>query len=388
MLVSAIKTVLMQDYANFEIIVSDNFSCDETKQVVSSFNSEKIRYINTGKRVGMSQNWEFALNHVSGGWVTIIGDDDGLLQGALTRIAELISLTDAKFIRSDTCSYLWPGLNGLDHGVLSIPLKPGFSYRDSDEWIKKVIAGKVGYSNLPVVYNGGFVSFEVLESIKEKSGYFINSMNPDVYLGMAIASAIPRYLYSNYPFAVNGASRHSGGSSAFLSNNSDKDSPSNKFASEANISFHDDLPLCSDGKVVRSLQASAYEAYLQSKHLRRSSILEDHQKQLQVILSVNEGLHNESVEDWAKKFAALHSLDFEKAIKSANGHRFWLKISKGLNAIYSFVNRHVVSGNRYLLNDVYQAAIVASTIISVKPSRLNNILGLLKRGLRKLRITT
>ena len=387
-LVSAIKTVLMQDYDNFEIIVSDNFSCGETKQVVSSFNSEKIRYINTGKRVGMSQNWEFALNHVRGGWVTIIGDDDGLLQGALTRVAELISLTDAKFIRSDTCSYLWPGLNGLDHGVLSIPLKSGFSYRDSGDWVKRVITGKAGYSSLPVVYNGGFVSFEVLENIKEKSGFFIHSMNPDVYLGMAIASVIPRYLYSTTPFALNGASYHSGGSSAFLSNNSDKNSPSNKFASEDNISFHHDLPLCRDGKVVHSLQASAYEAYLQSKHLRKTSIFEDHQKQLQVILSVNEGLHRESVEAWGEEFATLHSLDLPSAIESSSFDKFFLKLRKGLHAIFSFLNRYVVHGDTYPLNDVYEAAIVASTIVNVKPSRLKMFFEVIKRVTEKLKIAT
>ena len=35
----------------------------------------------------MSHNWEFALGFVPDGWVTIIGDDDALLPGALKRVS-------------------------------------------------------------------------------------------------------------------------------------------------------------------------------------------------------------------------------------------------------------------------------------------------------------
>lgn len=387
-LAPALKSVLNQDYANFEIIVSDNYSCDDTEKIVASFKSDKVRYINTGKRVGMSQNWEFALDHVTSGWVAIIGDDDALLNNALSKVAELINLTGSKCIRSDTCGFLWPGLNGSDHGTLSIPLKSGWTERKSEIWIEKILSGKAGYANLPQVYNGGFVDFDVLKDIKSKSGRYIHSMNPDLYLGMAIASELPSYVYSMEPFVINGASWHSGGTSAFSSKSSSKNSPSNKFANEDNIDFHHDLPLCCDGKVVHSLQASAYEVYLQSKHLRKINIFEDHQKQLQVILSVNDGIHRESVEAWGEQFAALHCLDLPNAIKSSKGDIFFLKLRKGLRAMFSFLNRYVVHGDTYPLNDVYDAAIVASTIINVKPSRQKMFLEAIKRGIKKLKIAT
>ena len=74
----SLQTVTSQDYENLDIIVSDNFSSDGTEDLVRSIDDKRVRYLNTGQRISMSHNWEFALSHVSDGWVTMIGDNDGL----------------------------------------------------------------------------------------------------------------------------------------------------------------------------------------------------------------------------------------------------------------------------------------------------------------------
>jgi glycosyltransferase involved in cell wall biosynthesis len=84
-----LQTLTMQDYQHLEILVSDNFSADATKEVVASAGDPRIRYINTGRRLSMSHNWEFALSHVRDGWVTFIGDDDGLPPGAIASVSDL-----------------------------------------------------------------------------------------------------------------------------------------------------------------------------------------------------------------------------------------------------------------------------------------------------------
>ena len=60
----SLRTCVTQDYDNLEILISDNFSQDRTREVVESFNDKRIRYINTGKRLSMTDNFEFALSHV------------------------------------------------------------------------------------------------------------------------------------------------------------------------------------------------------------------------------------------------------------------------------------------------------------------------------------
>src|SRR5262249_50277228 len=65
-----LQTIIRQKYDNLEILVSDNFSHDNTEQVVRNIGDSRIRYVNTGRRLDMSRNFEFALSHVKNGWVT------------------------------------------------------------------------------------------------------------------------------------------------------------------------------------------------------------------------------------------------------------------------------------------------------------------------------
>ena len=44
LLTKAIRSVLNQSFKNFEIIIIDNFSEDETEKIVESFESRKIVY--------------------------------------------------------------------------------------------------------------------------------------------------------------------------------------------------------------------------------------------------------------------------------------------------------------------------------------------------------
>ncbi len=94
----ALKTCTSQNYDNLTILVSDNYSHDQTKDVVSAFPDPRLLYINTGKRLSMSDNWEFGLSQVNGGYVLFLGDDDGLLPGAIRDLANLIEVTQSEAI--------------------------------------------------------------------------------------------------------------------------------------------------------------------------------------------------------------------------------------------------------------------------------------------------
>jgi len=42
----AIKSILRQNYDDYEIIITDNASTDNTKEVIYSFRNKKIKYFN------------------------------------------------------------------------------------------------------------------------------------------------------------------------------------------------------------------------------------------------------------------------------------------------------------------------------------------------------
>src|SRR6516225_10445279 len=107
-----LQTIVRQRYSNFDILVSDNFSQDNTEQVVRSIGDSRIRYINTGRRVGPSRNFDFALSHVKDGWITYLGDDDGLVPHALALANNVIRETGCKALSSKWHHYFWPNFDG------------------------------------------------------------------------------------------------------------------------------------------------------------------------------------------------------------------------------------------------------------------------------------
>ena len=61
-----LQTCLAQDYDDYEIVVCDNFSSPETRQVVDDCASERIVYLRTSRPLAMSVNWELAVEQARG----------------------------------------------------------------------------------------------------------------------------------------------------------------------------------------------------------------------------------------------------------------------------------------------------------------------------------
>jgi glycosyltransferase involved in cell wall biosynthesis len=90
----AIASVLAQRGADFEIIVSDNCSQDETAAVVSKYLTDsRVRYFRNDENIGMVRNWRKAVfEYASGDWFILLSDDDYLIDADyLTKASRLIA---------------------------------------------------------------------------------------------------------------------------------------------------------------------------------------------------------------------------------------------------------------------------------------------------------
>jgi len=252
-----LRTCIMQEYDNLEIVVSDNYSQDNTREVVGLYKDARVRYINTGKRLSMSENYEFGLSKVTPkGYVIFLGDDDGLLPNAICDINSVINCNKIQVLRWDVASYFWPNSFVIQKNHLNIPaLRSELSLKSSRKTIEKVLSFKESYNSLPVMYNYSAVSYEIIKKIKNISGKFYYSITPDVYSGFAIAGLIDNFYHSTRPYAIAGTSHHSLGASKY---DSRKNSPLAKVLSENNIDFHKKLVYC------RSLDIVVIEAFLQA----------------------------------------------------------------------------------------------------------------------------
>jgi glycosyltransferase involved in cell wall biosynthesis len=251
-----LRSILAQDHPSFEIIVSDNFSFDGTEQAVKDLADDRIRYFNTQARLPMHENWNFALGKAQGKYVTIIGDDDGLLPGALSDIASLIDGNNTKAISWNKIEYCWP-----DHprqslrNQLSVTLDNSLFRPESDQIIRDVCWFLLPYARMPTLYNS-VLSMEVIRSCLLPDGRLFKSSSPDIYSGISLLGKMDSYLYSMRPFSINGASAASNGTA--LANN-DNQAAYNTFVSELENEYRYIF-----GRIPGSVTAEALEALLQA----------------------------------------------------------------------------------------------------------------------------
>lgn len=87
-----IRSIQSQTYVNFEHIIVDGASTDNTEQVVKSFNDGRIQYIKTSEeQSGYAECYDIAFSHIKGKYLCFLDDDDEYLP---TKIEKQVSLIE------------------------------------------------------------------------------------------------------------------------------------------------------------------------------------------------------------------------------------------------------------------------------------------------------
>lgn len=105
----AIKSVLRQSFADFEIVVSNGGSTDNTRDVVNGFNDSRIRYIEAEEKLTIGDNYQNALNHATGEYITFLSDDDAFVGVMLERVKRVIEREKAEVVAFRVGSYYHNG---------------------------------------------------------------------------------------------------------------------------------------------------------------------------------------------------------------------------------------------------------------------------------------
>lgn len=87
----AVQSVINQTYQDFELIVIDNNSSDNTAYVLSKYeNNPKIKIITNNKNIGMAQNWNKCILESSGEYIKFLNADDFLESRCLEKLAKVL----------------------------------------------------------------------------------------------------------------------------------------------------------------------------------------------------------------------------------------------------------------------------------------------------------
>ncbi len=94
LLKEAINSVLCQTYPNWELLIIDNFSTDNTQEVINNFNDPRIKtfQLNNNGVIAISRN--YGIKKASGEWIAFLDSDDTWYSSRLRTILNNLNLTE------------------------------------------------------------------------------------------------------------------------------------------------------------------------------------------------------------------------------------------------------------------------------------------------------
>jgi len=114
LLPGAIASVLEQDYEDFELVISDNASDDDTREILADAKRDpRVVVRRQESPLSVTDNWIQTLNASSGSHFTLIGDDDLLLPRFFERVDRLLGESgDPDVLMYNGYAFAWPGFLG------------------------------------------------------------------------------------------------------------------------------------------------------------------------------------------------------------------------------------------------------------------------------------
>jgi glycosyltransferase involved in cell wall biosynthesis len=100
-ILTSINSILKQSYGNFEFLIIDDGSEDNSEEIIRSLKSEKIRFIKL-KHVGRSAALNYGLKEAKYDWVALMDSDDIAVPERLEKEVKLINKSNKDIIFSDS----------------------------------------------------------------------------------------------------------------------------------------------------------------------------------------------------------------------------------------------------------------------------------------------
>ena len=216
-LVHSITNVL-ESGDDLEVVVHDT-SDDATAWdgVAKYFGDEpRLRYRYTAPPQSFAETFDKAVSLARGRFVTIIGDDDGVLPHLLECTRMIEEAGWEALTPTTPAAYNWPDFRHLyygdsDAGRLSVlPFSSAWEEIDVEqELIRTARGGFQDFGRLPRIYYG-VVRRDRLEALRERSGAHFVGTSPDISGAVGLATVVSKLVRLDYPVFLPGSSANSG----------------------------------------------------------------------------------------------------------------------------------------------------------------------------------
>lgn len=98
-----VQSILKQTFENFELIIFDNNSTDNTVNIIKTFKDKRIKLYQNDTNLGMVKNWNECLKKITGKYIHFVCSDDILYQDCIKEKIDLIKQhSDVVMVVSNT----------------------------------------------------------------------------------------------------------------------------------------------------------------------------------------------------------------------------------------------------------------------------------------------
>ena len=100
---SAVNSVVNQNYSNWELIIIDNFSEDNTQQIVEKFKDSRIKYVKYKNDGIIAKSRNYGIKISNGNYLAFLDSDDYWYENKLSNILS--------FIKNYSCDFLYHNMH-------------------------------------------------------------------------------------------------------------------------------------------------------------------------------------------------------------------------------------------------------------------------------------
>lgn len=97
----SIRSVLKQTYVNWELIIVDDCSTDDSVEVIKSFNDPRIILFQNEKKLGAAVSRNYALKEAKGKWIAFLDSDDIWVSNKLEKQIKFMKDNNYSFTFTD-----------------------------------------------------------------------------------------------------------------------------------------------------------------------------------------------------------------------------------------------------------------------------------------------
>jgi len=179
LVIDLVHSVLAQKFKNFEIIISDNSSNNETNALLCSIQDNRLRYLKTGN-LNMTDNWNAGINSCAGTYLLLFSDKMLLKKGSLQYLANYIEKHSPECVNWDIDNFFDKEAVYSEHHHIKYD-----TTISAKELIKSVLSSEFDSTRLPC-HCCSAISMSIIKSIVLKSGKACLQLNPDYTLAYQV----------------------------------------------------------------------------------------------------------------------------------------------------------------------------------------------------------